>query len=134
MLYWIHRLGHTVPFLRKYHADHHRFINRLKNKSKWEFNNLFLYNDTTKSTVDLWLTEVIPTLIFCFVTEQWWIAVLYYGWAALLQEYLEHNDKINVPVFTFGKWHLLHHKDPTKNFSLIFPLWDRIFKTNKEVN
>lgn len=133
ILYWIHRISHKVPILLRFHADHHRFINQSNGKNKWELNNLLLYNDTIKSTTDLWLTEVVPTLLFSLITGQWWIAIFYYIWAAFFQEYLEHNNKINFPFFTFGKWHLLHHRNPTNNFGLIFPLWDYVFKTNKEV-
>lgn len=129
VLYWIHRLAHIVPLLKKYHFDHHKVVNL--NEVKWHWNNFLLYNDTPKSTIDLWLTEVIPTLVFSAVTGQWWISVFYYLWAALIQERIEHDADVNLPLLTSGKWHLVHHRHGSYNFGLFFSVWDRLFKTNR---
>lgn len=133
MLYWIHRLGHKTSFMKKWHWDHHRYILR-HGELQWHWSNLFLYNDTWNSTVDLYLTEVIPTLIFSWLTGQWWIFAFYYVWAATLQVVLEHKRKLDLPVFTFGKWHMIHHMHPNKNYGLFFPIWDLVFGTYKRVD
>ena len=133
ILYWIHRIIHKVSFLQKYHNDHHKFINQFGMQG-WKWNNLFLFNDTKSSTIDLYITEVIPTFIFSWVTGQWWIFIFYYIWAAILQESLEHNKNLNLPLFTFGKWHLIHHKNFRKNYGLFFPIWDIIFNTYRHVD
>lgn len=130
ILYWVHRAGHNVPFIRYYHLHHHNYIRN--NKVKWHWNNLFLFNDDLKSTTDLWLTEVIPTLIFCIVFGTWYILLFYYVWAGLFQERIEHNSKINIPFLTSGKWHLIHHSAPC-NYGLFFPIWDIIFRTYQKV-
>jgi sterol desaturase/sphingolipid hydroxylase (fatty acid hydroxylase superfamily) len=128
-LYWIHRFIHRFPILNNYHQDHHLYIDRHRG-TKWHWNNIFLYNDTWKSTVDLWTSEVIPTIIFSAVTGCWWLFIFYYLWAAFLQESLEHNPNFDrYPLITSGKWHLLHHKKQRKNYGLFIPLWDKIFKT-----
>lgn len=129
MLYWIHRLAHVIPFLKKYHFDHHKVVNL--NEVKWSWNNFLLYNDTSKSTIDLWLTEVIPTLLFSMLTGQWWVIIFYYLWAALIQERIEHDSSIDLPVLTSGKWHLVHHQCGRYNFGLFTSIWDRMFYTNK---
>lgn len=128
-LYWLHRFVHFVPTLRNIHLDHHSYINT--HKTGWHWNNLFLFNDTWVSTFDLWITEVIPTVIFSYITCQWWLCVLYYVWAALLQENLEHNEDFNITILTSGKWHLKHHKNVNCNYGLFIPLWDKIFKTER---
>lgn len=130
LLYILHRIVHKFPVLKKIHADHHGYINN--NSTKWHWSNLFLYNDTWTSTLDLWITEVIPTLVFSYLTGHWWITVFYYLWAAFLQESLEHNKKINLYPLTFGKWHLVHHKYPKSNFGLFFPFWDKLFSTERQ--
>lgn len=132
LLYWIHRLVHKIKILNKYHFHHHRFIN--SNSTSWHVNNLVLFNDDFKSTVDLWITEVIPTVIFSFITGQWWILGFYYVWASIFQENLEHRKNLNLPLLTCGKWHLIHHKAVDKNFGLFFPIWDIVFKTNRKTN
>jgi len=137
LLYWIHRVGHYLSLIKKYHFDHHRFISsqmRIKqNPTSWHWSNLLLFNDTWKSTVDLWITEVIPTLIFSAVTGQWWIIIFYYFWAAIIQETIEHNPDFNIPLLSSGKWHLQHHHAVNVNYGLFFPLWDIVFKTYKPV-
>ena len=129
MLYWIHRAAHKIPLMNKYHSDHHAAINRMGTKSQWEWNNLVLFNDTWRSSIDLWITEVIPTLIFSFVINSYWPIIVYYFWAALLQEKLEHNKDLNLYPFTSGRWHLQHHACADKNYGLFVPIWDIVFKT-----
>jgi sterol desaturase/sphingolipid hydroxylase (fatty acid hydroxylase superfamily) len=92
-----------------------------------------LFNDDWPSTKDLWTTEVIPTLIFSWITGQWWISVFYYIWAAFIQETVEHNANINLPILTSGQWHLMHHRFKC-NYGLFTPIWDIVFKTYKKVD
>ena len=132
VLYWIHRIGHKNPYIKKYHWDHHSYIIR-HGDLKWEWANLFLYNDTWKSTVDLYVTEVIPTVIFSWITGQWWIFIFYYIWASTLQVVFEHKRKFNLPFFTSGEWHLIHHRHPNKNYGLFLPVWHIVFGTYKHV-
>lgn len=131
MLYWIHRIGHETPIVRGFHLDHHRHI--LSNHTTWHWNNLFLVNDNLRGTIDLWLTEVIPTLVFSCVTGEYWIFVFYYLWAALIQETIEHNKDFDLPLLTSGKWHLIHHRS-NYNYGLFFPVWDILFGTYKRVH
>ena len=126
LLYWIHRIVHNLPYVKMWHWDHHVYIVK-HGMPGWHWNNLFLFNDTWISTLDLYITEVIPTLLFSLITGQWWISVLYYIWAASLQERLEHNKNIDIPLITTGKWHLIHHRQPNKNYGLFFAIWDIIF-------
>lgn len=131
MLYILHRILHHAPVVKLFHLHHHAYV--LSNNTGWHWSNLFLYNDDYKGTIDLWITEVIPTLIFSFVTGQWWISVFYYVWAAFIQESIEHNPNFDLPLLTSGKWHLMHHREKV-NYGLFFPLWDIIFKTYKHVH
>jgi sterol desaturase/sphingolipid hydroxylase (fatty acid hydroxylase superfamily) len=131
MLYWIHRIGHNFPVIRTIHMHHHRFI--LQHNTIWHWSNLFLFNDDWTSTLDLWITEVIPTFLFSLLTGQWWILVFYYVWAAFIQETIEHNKNFNIPILTSGKWHLIHHHSKF-NYGLFTPLWDIIFRTYLHVH
>ena len=129
LLYLIHRSMHNVPYLKEIHFDHHRYVNENYGQMAWHWNNLFLFNDNWISTADLWMTEVIPTVLFSYITGHWWILCFYYIWASLIQEKLEHNPKIDLYPFTSGKWHLVHHRNFRKNYGLFHPFWDRIFRT-----
>ena len=131
-LYWIHRGIHkiNIPYVSEFHWDHHKQVTQ--NKVKWHWSNIFLFNDTWKSTADLWITEVIPTIIFCWITGHWWLFFTYYIWAAFIQEAIEHNKKFDLyPFITSGKWHLIHHKYSKYNYGLFVPIWDILFKTYK---
>jgi len=118
---------HAIPWLGIFHDDHHNFIST--NKTSWSWNNFLLFTDTWLSTLDLWITEVIPTLVFAWLSTNWWLLIFYYLWAAFLQETIEHNDNIDLYPLTSGKWHLIHHKIPSKNFGLFLPIWDKIFQS-----
>ena len=132
-LYSIHRICHNVPFLKKIHWAHHDFIFDQKG-NLWNWKILFLYNDDLPSTIDTWISEVLPTIFVCWITGHWWLFVFFYIWAAGIQEFIEHNPKINLyPFFTSGRWHLLHHKNYRYNFGLFFPIFDILFGTNKRV-
>jgi Delta7-sterol 5-desaturase len=127
LLYWLHRLAHVSPVFKRFHRHHHVYVNKFG--TGWHWNNLFLFNDDWPSTLDLWITEVVPTFVFCLITGQWWIMIFYYFWAAFIQEELEHRKNLNLYPLTFGSWHLRHHSRPDKNYGLFFPLWDKIFGT-----
>jgi sterol desaturase/sphingolipid hydroxylase (fatty acid hydroxylase superfamily) len=134
-LYCLHRVAHSgaIPFLRRAHMAHHAQI-RVKGTTHWHWTNLFLFTDTWAVTRDMWVTEIIPTVIFALIFDCYWLLVLYYVWAAFLQEPLEHNPKLNIWPFTAGQWHLEHHKNVYSNYGLFFPTWDKLFKTEAKVD
>lgn len=130
VLYWIHRAAHAIPALQYAHWDHHWYITNHKDMG-WHWSNLFLFNDNWISTLDLWLTEVIPTVLFAWFFDAWWLVVFYYVWAAVIQEAVEHNSRINWYPITSGQWHLTHHQNPSKNFGVFIPVWDKVFGTEQ---
>lgn len=129
-IYWAHRLVHILPHFKKIHADHHKQISQNTFQGlNWK--NLFLYFDTLKSTIDQWYTEVIPTILMSLIFG-WWLFVVYYVWAAFIQEAVEHNINFDIyPILTSGKWHMIHHTHKNHNYGVFFPIWDIIFGTWK---
>lgn len=133
LIYWCHRGMHVIPYLRDFHNNHHNVVDDNETKG-FHWTNFLLYFDTPRSTIDQWLTEVIPTILFCMITGSWWIAIFYYVWAAVVQEHIEHNYQVNLmPFLTSGKWHLLHHADKNKNFGFLTFIWDRLFETERKL-
>ena len=133
LIYWMHRIVHMIyiPYLYEWHMDHHKQVSQNKILGL-HWSNLFLYNDTWKSTLDLWAIEVIPTIIFCWIFNCWWIFFVYWFWAAFIQEAIEHNKNFDwYPWLTSGKWHILHHNQSKFNFGVYFPIWDILLKTHK---
>ena len=132
VIYWCHRVAHIIPCVRLIHFEHHKFIST-NPPPVWHWSNLFLFQDNLASTIDVWITEFIPTIIFCSITNQWWILLLFYLWSALIQEQIEHNPKFNkFPLFTSGKWHLIHHKNKNYNYGIFVPFWDMMFGSYKK--
>ena len=126
VIYCAHRLAHEIPVINKIHADHHKYV--IQNEVNWHWSTIFLYNDTWLSTLDLWITEVIPTIIMSFIFG-WWLFVAYYVWAAFVQERIEHNSNFDYYPFTGGKWHMVHHRNAKYNYGIFIPFWDIIFRT-----
>jgi len=124
VIYWTHRLVHILPFLKDIHLDHHKFV--ITNDVTWHWSNLFLYNDTWLSTLDLWITEVIPTILMSLIFG-WWLFIAYYLWAAFIQERIEHNNNFDWYPLTSGKWHMMHHRNANVNYGIFIPFWDIIF-------
>jgi sterol desaturase/sphingolipid hydroxylase (fatty acid hydroxylase superfamily) len=131
LLYWLHRIIHATPVLQRIHAQHHGYINT--HSTAWSWNNLVLFNDNWICTLDLWITDVIPTVAFAWLTGQWWLVAFYYIWAAFIQEQVEHNPKFSLyPYLHSGKWHLVHHKNSNKNFGMFIIIWDILFSTHAD--
>lgn len=132
-VYWMHRLGHKVSFLKKIHGEHHKHYNKYDGSKGWHWQNLFLFVDNWKSTLDNILSEIIPLIIVSIAFQTYWLIVLYWIWTALIQEWIEDNPKFNLyPFMTSGKWHRIHHKTPKVNFGFLTPIWDIIFRTNQK--
>ena len=127
MIYDNHRFAHVLPFYHL-HDEHHRLVS-IDAESEPEWKNWFLYLDNWKVTVDNWIIEVIPTLIFSYVTGYWIFSIFHYFWTAFLQEHLEHNTKLDLYPFTSGKWHMNHHTESNCNYGLLIPIWDKLFRT-----
>lgn len=134
VLYWAHRLAHVVPYIKEIHSDHHKFVLRSKYGTEWRLNNLILYNDTIRNTLNLWITEVIPTLTFSYVTGQWWIFIFYYIWAAFFQQTLKYDKDEDIFLLTPGMWSMIHYRRTNLNFGLFISFWDIVFKTNRSIN
>jgi sterol desaturase/sphingolipid hydroxylase (fatty acid hydroxylase superfamily) len=131
MIYVMHRGAHVIPIIKQIHHGHHRHISK-NLPPKWHWSNLFIYQDNMISTVDVWITEMIPTIIFCYITNQWYILLFYYIWSAFIQESIEHNPKFDIyPYLMSGRVHLIHHKESKYNYGLFIPIWDKLFGTFK---
>lgn len=132
LIYWCHRGMHETPLLwNVFHRDHHAQVDNATTQGpNWK--NLFLFTDSWESTADMWLAEVIPTMLYAWAFDCWWLVLFYYVWAAFFQEWVEHHPTLDwYPFLTSGRWHLIHHRFPNRNFGLFTPLWDIVFETER---
>lgn len=132
VVYFMHRVVHLYPkTIGVFHLSHHRYVNKNYNDLGWHWSNLFLYNDNWSSTIDLWITEVIPLIVLCFMFNDYTLLFLYWVWASFIQERIEHLHDLNLyPFLTSGKWHMKHHSESKYNYGVFLPIWDVLLRTN----
>lgn len=128
LLWSMHFLSHHTQFLWKFHLAHHEEV--LNGIGNPDWRNLFLWFNTFEVTMDQWLIEVIPTLVLAYAFNAYWLIMFYYVWAACIQESIRHNPEFNLmPFLVSGKYHLIHHRNSSKNFGVYTPIWDMLLGT-----
>lgn len=123
--YWFHRAFHQIPWLWKFHAVHHS-----AKKMDWlAGSRMHLFE-----VVGLRAFTVIPMMTFGFqeIAIQAYLLIVY-----LNATYLHANLKFDIewlkPVIATARFHHWHHGIEKEaidvNFSIHFPLFDRLFGT-----
>jgi sterol desaturase/sphingolipid hydroxylase (fatty acid hydroxylase superfamily) len=126
-IYWFHRLEHSVPIMWRFHLTHHSIteINVLNQYTHW------------LEGAQRYLFVILPVSIFVAtpLLNVSIIALIYTTWAMY-----NHSDAqiLQLPRWTRGflsdnRFHHFHHAIDSeyhnRNFSNIFPVWDKIFGT-----
>jgi len=117
-----HRLGRKKGSIWSYHLKDHHVLSRKNN-----------FIDLTESKVESigMLGLVLVHMPFLFLSPGFWLGVTSY---AMAFKYL-HGFQHSHPEFTkkYMKWHWEHHmKDSNKNFGVVMPLSDYLFRTRKK--
>jgi sterol desaturase/sphingolipid hydroxylase (fatty acid hydroxylase superfamily) len=141
IIYILHRLAHIkhkFNFLYWVHISHHK-VNYFKpenRKFKWHY--LFFYFGGILETLDVLLILTLPALLIYLIDPKHGLYILFihYFYEVFLSEgLLDHNPRVEGKItnfFSWGKYHLAHHKSWKYNFSLMITLWDYVFKTVKK--
>ena len=140
LVYLMHRLAHIrhrANVLYYFHVAHHKvdYLKERNRKFKWYY--LLFYFGGIRETLDVILILTIPLLIVCFIYPP--LAVFLIGFHYIYEVFLsegllDHNPSVKGKVtqfFSWGNYHLTHHKTWRYNFSLMITLWDYVFKTKK---
>jgi len=117
-----HRLGRKKGSIWSYHLKDHHVLSRKNN-----------FIDLTESKVESigMLGLVLVHMPFLFLSPGFWLGITGY---AMAFKYL-HGFQHSHPEFTkkYMKWHWEHHmKDSNKNFGVVMPLSDYLFRTRKK--
>jgi sterol desaturase/sphingolipid hydroxylase (fatty acid hydroxylase superfamily) len=122
--YWIHRLGHEIPWLWKVHGIHHTpgKVN-LVNTNTIHFLDMFVSS----------LVSALPLVLIGFSGEAIALALFFTG----LQNFIVHVNADIRPgrleqVFMGPAHHRLHHSvivSEAQNFGTSITLWDQLFGT-----
>ena len=120
LFYWIHRALHEIPFLRRFHAHHHK---RMASHTCWGG----LDEDLSETMLIFgWLNA---PFLFVSVTPGF---VLAYVLAGSCQTALMHGTKdYGFPPrpLVDTAFHFQHHANPTKNYGGALVLWDAVMGT-----
>jgi len=138
-IYFMHRIAHIkhrLNFLHTIHLNHHR-INYWKEGYRFRWYYLFFYFGSIYASLDVFFMLTVPALFVFLIYPKVGIYILlfHYFYEVFLSEgILDHNPKIKGKItkfFAWGDYHLTHHKNWKKNYSLIITLWDYVFRTIK---
>jgi len=137
VIYFIHRLAHIrhrFNFLYHIHRHHHR-VNYLRENRGFKWHHFIFFFGSFYESLDVWLMMTLPALGLFIWLPAYGICILvfHYLYEVFLSEsQLDHNAAITGEVtryFSWGSYHLGHHRNIRYNFSLMITLWDTIFKT-----
>ena len=117
-----HRLGRKKGSIWSYHLKDHHVLCRKNN-----------FVDLTESKVEAigMLGLILIHMPLIYLSFGFWMGVTSY---AMAFKYL-HGFQHSHPEFTkkYMKWHWEHHmKDSNKNFGVVMPLSDYLFRTRKK--
>ncbi|MBN8521184.1 MAG: sterol desaturase family protein [Alphaproteobacteria bacterium] len=135
--YTLHYVSHMKfknNLLWKTHKHHH--LNKYEGKRTLpEWKNFFFWFGSWGKTGDVLILYTIPALTISFLIGggAYFLIIFHYIYEVFLaDEALEHNKKIGKPITNFlaiGQYHMLHHQKIIGNYSSIFVIWDKLFKT-----
>ncbi len=133
--YFLHRLLHSVPILRKVHQTHHYS----SNPSPWAAFSFHPFEAILSAFFFPVMAVAFPVQRFVFVFfifTMVFTTVLYHCGYDLLSGLFRFRERSWLCFFSWvnsTRVHALHHEFSNKNFGLYFTLWDRIFGTYKPV-
>lgn len=139
--YSIHRAAHIKSKynpLFKIHLAHHKaqYGKEKDYRFKWPgWKAYFLWFDDLASSLDVWITLILPAILVSLVFPQshFTVLALVYLYEVFLSEHnLDHNPEIDGPIthiLAVGQFHLTHHHYPKYNYGLYLTLWDLVFVT-----
>ena len=136
--YWVHRAAH-YPSVRNpllyIHNFHHR-IDYSNPSPRWpRFGEYFFWFGKWQRSVDVILSLSIPCLVSAWIIGgmAWWLLPTHYIYEVFFGDtVLDHNPVINglvTHLFSWGQFHLEHHRRQQRNFALSISFWDRLFGT-----
>jgi sterol desaturase/sphingolipid hydroxylase (fatty acid hydroxylase superfamily) len=114
-------------------------VNYFKGVEKFSIGYLFFYFGDIRVTVDVLLTITFPLILLTFLFPSQGLVLLAFHYlheVFLSERLLDHNPKIKGNIthyFAWGSYHLEHHRNPKSNYSAFVTIWDKVFKTQKNV-
>ena len=119
--YWVHRLSHRRPFIKRtMHNTHHDVYNLLPID--------FLHVSVFEYIMYFVTTMCLP-VFFINVSFVEYITIATIIICHQIYIHSEENKPFFLPGFIDSKYHKYHHQIGKGNYSIFFPLWDNYMKT-----
>lgn len=120
-IYWIHRITHRIPYLRKLlHETHHDVFYLLPMD--------FLNVNTLEYLIYIVTTNILP-LSFLSVTIVEYFIVFTLIFAHSIYTHCETNLPFGIPMFIDSTYHRYHHQIGKGNYATYLIIWDEFMKT-----
>lgn len=115
-LYWVHRVIHKIPFLKKQlHTPHHTAHDLVP---------LDLYfTDVKEHILYISLVAMAPLLFLNMNIVDYLLVNVIAFWHSLYT-HSESNEKFLLPLFIDSKYHKHHHQIGKGNYAVYFNMWD----------
>jgi sterol desaturase/sphingolipid hydroxylase (fatty acid hydroxylase superfamily) len=124
--YWVHRLSHRIPFIKRaMHNTHHDVYNLLPID--------FLHVSVVEYILYFVTTMCFP-LLFIHVSIVEYLFIVTIILFHQIYTHSEENKPFFLPGFIDSKYHKYHHQIGQGNYSIFFPLWDNYMKTRIRKN
>lgn len=121
LYYWMHRITHRVPLLKKMlHMTHHDTYHLLPSD--------IYYTSTCENVLYSVVLLLLPFLFLKITLSEYIIALL----TAFMHQLYTHSDmscKFPIPLFNSSKYHKLHHQVGKGNYGVYFSIWDDYMNT-----
>lgn len=119
--YWVHRLIHRTPFLKKtIHSTHHEAIKLLPLD--------IFYTDYKDNIIYALLLSCLP-LLFINISIIEYIIVSVIFFIHSIYTHFETKNSFWIPLFIDSKHHKYHHQIGGGNYSVFLSIWDDYMKT-----
>jgi sterol desaturase/sphingolipid hydroxylase (fatty acid hydroxylase superfamily) len=120
-IYWIHRITHRVPYLRKLlHETHHDVFYLLPMD--------FLNVNTLEYLIYLVITNIVP-LSFLSITLVEYFIVFTLIFTHSIYTHCETDLPFGIPLFIDSTYHRYHHQIGKGNYTTYLTIWDEFMKT-----
>ena len=123
--YWVHRLTHRIPIVKKtLHLTHHDAYHLLP----LDFLNMNMF----EYLIYIFIVNIIP-LCFIKINVSEYIIVLVLITIHSIYIHSDNKENFILPGFINSKYHTYHHQIGGGNYSIYFSLWDDFMNTRINV-
>lgn len=121
LYYWIHRILHRIPILKKlFHLEHHEAINVLPLD--------IYYTEYTENILYVLITHAAP-LLFIHLNLIEYLIILFILTYHLYYTHADIKDIFILPLFISSNYHKKHHIIGGGNYSFVLNIWDEYMGT-----